>query len=107
MITKSLAVSCSGRLSNEVLCDGCIRYPLLWNRPAESQDEIIRLMELLETMHGIPHQDSQIGLLRCSMHIRPFNERTRVEPYADDYVEDGSLLPSTPSCASSAPDGEH
>jgi len=39
-----------------------IRYPLLWNRPAESQDELIMLMELLEQVHGIPQQD-QIQLI--------------------------------------------
>ncbi len=38
------------------------RYPLLWNRPAESQDELIVLMELLEQVHGIPQQD-QIQLI--------------------------------------------
>ena len=110
-VTKSLVMS-ECRISNDVLCcDGwIIRYPLLWNRPAESQDEIIRLMELLETMHGIPHQGTQIGLLQSSTH-RHFNERTLVEPYiwAGD-VEDGSLLPSVASAddsaSSSAPIGD-
>ena len=99
-------MSCSSCwLSNGVLCDGWIRYPLLWNRPAESQDEIIRLMELLELMHGIPHQGTQIELLRNSTH-RHFNERAPLIDLADD-IEAGSSLPSTPICAFDAPIGEH
>ena len=109
-MTLFLVVSCFCWLSIDVLdCDGWIRYPLLWNRPAESQDEIIRLMELLETMHGIPHQGTQTDLLRNSTH-RHFSCRaicqTIVEPYAGEDVEDSSLLPSTPGTASSAPCGE-
>lgn len=40
-------------------------YPLLWNRPAESEPELVALLEALETVHGIP-QTGLVELLRES-----------------------------------------
>ena len=39
-----------------------IRYPLLWNTPAESQDELVLIMNSVSTQHGI-EQDREIHML--------------------------------------------
>eukprot|EP00951_Prasinocladus_malaysianus_P037705 scaffold407127_cov47-Prasinocladus_malaysianus.AAC.2 len=42
------------------------RYPLLWNSPAEREEELVQLMDLLETLHGIPQRESKQLLARSS-----------------------------------------
>ena len=39
-----------------------VRYPLLWNCPAESQNELLELMDAIQHVHGI-HQEDQTKLL--------------------------------------------
>ena len=41
----------------------CCRYPLVWNRPSESEEELAEFVQAIEHLHGIP-QAEILALLR-------------------------------------------
>ena len=44
------------------------RYPLLWNTPAESQEELVQIMNSVKSLHGI-EQDREIGILTSAASL--------------------------------------
>eukprot|EP00873_Tetraselmis_striata_P003753 jgi/Tetstr1/424017/TSEL_014628.t1 len=69
-------------------------YPLIWNRPAESEEELVALMRALEEVHGIP-QDELVAMLQASSSRR-FKQGLHV-PEPEDEVTRAGLIASLKS----------
>ena len=61
-----------------------LRYPLLWNRPSESEEELRALIRAVEEVHDIP-QSRLLDLLRCNSIAA--DDRKRAYLGADDYEQ--------------------